>query len=172
MQRAGARHRGREGDAAAVAAAGQRALGLRGGSDRGRDTRHDFAVDARLRECFQLLFQPAEDAGVAALESHDRADFLCMLDQQRVDRLLAGAVAEAALADVDPARGRRNVSQGGVGERVVQHHVGLREAPRAAHRDQVRRARACSDEDDAAAHVRLHLSPATRRWCGCSRGRR
>jgi len=33
------------------------------------------------------------------------------VEQQRIDRRLAGGMAEAALADVDPARGRRQLAQ-------------------------------------------------------------
>src|SRR5258705_1114562 len=73
-----------------------------------------------------------------------------MLDEQRVDRRLTGAVAKAALADVHPACARREFAQRGIGERIEQHHVGSRQQPRAAQRDQIGRARPGSDDDDAA----------------------
>ena len=49
------RHRGREGDAAAVAAAGQRALRRGGGGDRGGHAGHDLALDAGLRRAPRAL---------------------------------------------------------------------------------------------------------------------
>ena len=131
-QLAFARHRRRQADAAAAAAARQRALRRGGGGDRRGDAGHDFAFDAGGGERFELFFEPAEHARVAALEAHDAlAHFARVLDEQRVDRRLAGAVAEAALADVDPVRLRRELAQRRVGERIEQHDVGLREQARA-----------------------------------------
>ncbi len=54
-------------------------------------------------------------------------------------RGLAGGIAEAALADVDPARARRELAQRRVGEGVEQHDLGAR-ARRCAPRTVIRSA--------------------------------
>ena len=167
-------HGGREGDAAAAAAPGERALRRRRRGQRCRDAGHDLALDAGSRQCFQLFFQPAEDARVAALQADDARAALRVLDEEGVDRVLAGVLgarfaaavghaAKAALADVDPARLRRQLAQRRVGERIEQHHLGLAEALRAAQRDQVGLAGAGTDEDDAAGCRALGLHAAAGR---------
>ena len=71
-------------------------------------------------------------------------------DQQRVDARLAGALAaEAALAHVDPLGLGGFRTQCRVGQRVGQHDLCRPQPVQAAHGDQVGRAGAGADEDDA-----------------------
>ena len=169
-------HRRRQGDAAAAAAPGERALRRRGGGQRRGDAGHDLALDPGLGQGLELFLEPAEHARVAALQPHHHAAFAGVLHQQGVDRRLAGVLgarlaaavrhaAKAALADVDPARLRREGAQGRVGERIEQHHVGGAQPLGAAQGDQVGLAGAGTDEDDAAgtASLRLHAAERAKR---------
>jgi hypothetical protein len=118
-----------------------------------RDPGHHLAFDAGLRARGQLFLEPPEDVRVAALEPRHAPALPCLLHQHRVDAGLARAVAEAALAHVDPLRIRRQRPQARVvDQRVVQHHVGGLECTRTAQRDQVGRPGPGADEDDAAGH--------------------
>ena len=154
------RHRRRQGDAAAGAAARQRALRRGGGGERGGDAGDDLAFDAGGGERLELFLEAAEDARVAALQANDARAARRVLDEQGVDRVLARVLAaaarrvrharEAALADVDPARVRRELAQRRVGERIEEDDVGVLQPLRAAHRDEVGLARAGADEGDAA----------------------
>jgi hypothetical protein len=159
VQVAAARHRRGQGPAAAAAAPRQRAQRGGGRRQRGRDARHHLGANARLGQRLQLFFEAAEDARVAPLQAHHGVPVLRMAHEQGVDAGLARGVAEPALADVDPARLRRQRAQRRVGQRVVQHDLGLRQALRAAHGDQVGCAGAGADEDDRS---RVHAStPST-----------
>ena len=146
-QFAAARHGRRQRDAAPGAAAGQRALQRGRGGDRRGDARHHLAADAGRGERHQLLFEPPEHARVAALQAHDAA-VAAVPHQQRVDLRLPRRIAEAALADVDPGRRRREGAQRRVDQCVMQHDAGAGQRPRAAQRDQVGRAGAGADEGD------------------------
>ncbi len=119
---------------------------------------------------FELFFEPAEDTRIAALQAHHEAAFARMLDEQGIDPGLAGAAAftraamrhaaEAALADVDPLRPRRELAQGRIGEGIEEHHIGLAQALGAAQGDEIGLARPGADEDDAAFLRRLHAARA------------
>jgi hypothetical protein len=160
VQVAGAGHRGGEADAAPAAAPRERPQRVGGRGQRGGHAGHHLDFQARLGAGLQFFLEAAEDARVAALEAHDQPVFAPMAHDQRVDRGLPGAVAEAALADVDPLRARREFAQCRVGERVVQHHVGPGQQAGAAQRDQVRRAGAGSDECDLAHACQAFLPQA------------
>ena len=150
-------HRRAEGDASAAAAACQRPprRGRRG--QRSGDARHHLAFDALCGQRFELFFQPAEQARVAALETHHQRMPAGHAHEQRVDGGLSRGMREAALADVEPLRLRRQLAQRRVGEGVEQHHVGAGQHACAAQRDQVGRAGAGADEDDLS-HQRTTLT--------------
>ena len=154
------RHRRRQGDAAAAAAARQRPLRRRGGGERRGDAGHDLALDAGGGERLELFLEAAEDARVAALEAHDARAALRVLHEQGVDRVLAGVLApaarrvrhagEAALADVDPARVRREL-RAAPGRRANRRARRRPRCRRCAPRTVIRSAcaGAGADEDDA-----------------------
>jgi hypothetical protein len=165
------RHRRRQRDAAAIAAAGERPLRRRGRGERGGDARDDLGRDARRGERLELLLEAAEHARVAPLQAHDARARGRVLHEQGVDRRLARVLgagagarmrhaAKAALADVDPARLGRERAQRRVGERVEEHDVGGAQPLGAAQGDQIGLAGPGADEDDRAALLaaRLHAT--------------
>ena len=92
------RHRRRQGDAAAGAAARQRPLRRGGGGERGGDAGDDLALDAGGGERLELFLEAAEDARVAALQANDARAALRVLDEEGVDRVLAGVLARRRAA--------------------------------------------------------------------------
>ncbi len=87
------RHRRRESDAATGAAPRQRPLRRGGGGERGGDAGDDLALDAGGGERLELFLEAAEDARIAALEADDARAALRVLDEEGVDRVLAGVFA-------------------------------------------------------------------------------
>jgi uncharacterized protein YwbE len=99
-----------------------RPASLRGGGQCGSDAGHHFIANAGSSQGRHFFFKPAKHAGVAALESHHRAAFACMLNQQAVDARLQLGIVKTPLAHVDPQGIRRRLTQGRVGQCVKQHH--------------------------------------------------
>ena len=62
-------------------------IGRRG--DGGRDARDYLEGDARSSERKRFLAAPSEDEGIAALEAYDLLACEALLDQERVDLVLA-----------------------------------------------------------------------------------
>ena len=149
LQRAQVGHRGGQAHAAAAATPGQRALGQRRRGQGGADARHHLTGNAIGLQRGQFFFEPTEHAGIATFEPHHPRMTARRVDQQRIDRGLPGGMAEAAFAHVQPFSLGRQIAQRGIGQRVEQHHLRLRQPARAAHGDQVGLARSGADEDHA-----------------------
>ena len=77
-------------------------------------------------------------------------------DHQPVDAVLIDRVTAGALADVEPARFRRELEQLLLDERVEQDEVGAAQAIDGAHREQLRVARPGADERHEAARRAHH----------------
>ena len=92
-----------------------------GGGDAGEDAVGDVLGDQRQR----LLRAAREDEGVAALQPHDLAAFLREAHQQRVDLVLRGSTAAAALADIEFLRAFRDGDDLVRNQRVMDQRVGL-----------------------------------------------
>src|SRR5579863_3678629 len=126
----------------------ERDTGAGRGAKRGSDARHDEAVDAIRGEHFEFLTSAAEHAGIAALEARDALTLACEVDQQLVDARLMGVLA-GLLADEDPLRITARSLEHSVRHRtVVENHVSLLQQLQGSHGEQVRVARAGSDEVD------------------------
>ena len=93
---------GDDADVLGVAAGRHRDAGVRRGRDRAGDAGHDLEGDPGVDERLGLLAAAAEHERVAALEPHHPPARLRVLDQLRVDLLLARRRAgPRGLADVD-----------------------------------------------------------------------
>ena len=134
---------------------------------------HDLDGDARGEAGQGLLAAAAEHERVAALEPHDAAAGLGVLDEQPVDLVLGQRVVAGGLADVDDDDRRVElVQQRARGEPVDEHDVGLGEQPAAAGRDQAGVARAAADQRHAAGRAAGGGAAAARRCRGRGRSRR
>jgi hypothetical protein len=142
-------HRGAQADAAADAAPRQRALRIGGGGQRRGDAGNHLGLEPGRGDRLQFFLEAAEHARVAALEPHDQRVAQPVAHQQRIDHVLRRAAVKTALADVDPARPRRELAQRRIGQRVGEHDLGLRQQARAAQRDQVGGPGTGTDESDA-----------------------
>ena len=65
-----------------------------------RDTGNDFKLDAGLAQSFDLFPGAAKDQRVAALQPHHLQAQQSVLDQQRIDFLLADFLASKTFADI------------------------------------------------------------------------
>jgi hypothetical protein len=126
----------------------------RGRRDRRRHAGDHLARDAGARQRQRLLAAAAEHERVAALEPHHLQPAARVLDQQAVQHLLLDRRPTGPLADVEPARARRQLPHLLRGQRVVEDEVGLGQPPRPAHREQIRVAGAGAHQGDAAARRR------------------
>ena len=123
-------------------------------------------VEDALAQLAALLLEAAEDARVAAFQANDANAARRVLDEKGVDGVLPGVLAaaarrvrharKAALADIDPARVRRERAQRRVGERVEKDDVGLAQSLRAAQRDEVGCTGAGADEGHSRRQGRRH----------------
>ena len=112
-------------------------------ADAGDDLDSETGTGARL----QFLVPAAEDERVAALEPDDERAGGRVLDEQRVDRVLAHRAAAGQLGGVEDQNVVVQVVQETGGrEPVGHHHVRRAEQPLAAHGDEVGRAGPAADE--------------------------
>ena len=125
-----------DGEGRGHAAMGHRNAGGAGHADGRGDARDDLEGDARLGQRQHLLAAAAEHERVAALEPHDDAAGAGMPHHQVVDALLpvvAGRAGRAAAVDALGVGGRV-IEQAGMGQPVVEHHVGVPQRLDAAER--------------------------------------
>ena len=133
-----------------------------------RHAGHDLDLDSGLPtgECF--LAAAAENVRIAALEPHDTATSLRVLDEQLVDLVLRHRVVAGCLANVDDLDVRVElVEQATRAESVGDDDVGLGEQLPSARGDQCRRAWTTSDESNMATSSAV---PPNRQGAGVERG--
>ena len=113
--------------------------GQRRRRDGRRDARDDLERNAGARERERFLSAAPEHVRIAALQPHHLQTASRVLDEQAVQHVLIDRLPAGALADEEPARGRRQRPQLLRRQRVVEHQVGLCQPARAAHGDRDRR---------------------------------
>jgi hypothetical protein len=129
---------GEDREARTVVAVGEGDAGvIRHGGDDGGDAGDDFDGHARRREFLRLLCAPAENVGIAALESDDGLAGAGAVNEELVQLCLWHGLRTFELAPANSLGARR----GQAGERridqpVVHDHVGAPEQFRAAQREQ------------------------------------
>ena len=139
---------GHHGERGRQAPVGDRHPGVGGHRDRRGDAGHHLERHAGGLEGQGLLPAPSEHEGVAALQADDRPPGPALADQEGVDLVLVDRTARR-LADVDPpGGGRGQVEEAGVGQPVVDDHVGAAEHLGAAHGQQPGVAGAGADQVD------------------------
>ena len=116
----------------------------------------------RRRQRLGLLAAAPEDVRVAALEPDDAFARARPGDEQRGDFLLRHGHVFAARNQFGGRR--REAEQFGIGERVIDHHVGAAEQFRAAQREQPRVARPGADEINRATGFHAHSLITRRLW--------
>ena len=130
--------------------------------DDGRNARHHFKWNLRRRQSLCFLAAATENVGIAALEPDDAFARARPGDEQRGDFVLRHRHVFSARDEFGGRR--REAEQGGIDERVVEHHVGVPEQFRAAQREQPRVARTGPDEIHRAIGFHAHSLITRRRW--------
>ena len=110
---------GEQAHAARDPAMGQRDAGRRGAAGRGGDPGHDRERHAVAGEMRRLLAAPAEDEGIAALQSDDCPPRAREADEKAVDVRLRHVMIAGNLAGKNARRARRNERKNGVGDQLV-----------------------------------------------------
>ena len=127
----------------------ERNAAVGGDSQRRGHARNHFERDARFNQRFHFLTAAAEDERVAALQPNDREPAPRALDHHGADLFLREGVHGFLLADVDAlAILAREIEQVLVGKMIVEHGVGEGEQLAALPGDEVRVARAGSNQID------------------------
>ena len=166
---------GGENDGRRGATIGQRALDGGGGGEGSGDSGNDFTRNARESQRIHFFGGAAKDERVANFEADDALAFACLIDHEEVDLFLRDALHAAAFADVqDPRTWIGSAEHCGRNKIVVQHDIAGGEQARGFHGEQIRVARACSDEIDGSLLRRCsssHLSVLPRKrelpgWAG------
>jgi hypothetical protein len=93
-----------EHDRGSHAALGEGSERSRRRGEPGGDTWNNLKLDARRREGLGLLAAPAEDEGIAALESDDVMAGAGFCDQEGFDITLRAAKSATLFSDVNAAR--------------------------------------------------------------------
>ncbi|MMZ61928.1 hypothetical protein D1872_241040 [compost metagenome] len=129
---------------------GERDLGGRGAARRRSNAGHDLVIDAGLGERQSLFAAAAKDKRIASLEAHDPFSFKGMGYQHASDHLLSHGVQAGSFAAVD-AQGilRRFGEKPVIYQTVIQDDIGPLNAFQRFDRNQIRIARARSDDADA-----------------------
>ena len=133
---------------------GQGYAGVGGSRHRRGHAGHHLEGDARLHQDLRLLSAPAEDKGVAALQSHDALALDAGLGQQQgVDLRLLGASLSGELAHVyDLGVGADVLQEARVYQAIVDHHLCRLQQSAAPNRNQLRVSGARSYQVDLASH--------------------
>ena len=123
--------------------------------DRGqrREPRHDLVLHARGRERLDLLGATAEDERITALEPHDPAASLAVMNEELVDLLLTQGLAR------DPRRADRLADEVERDEPVVDEDLARPDELERPHRHKPRVARPRTHDRDR--HARAF---STTRW--------
>src|SRR5262252_1840876 len=113
--------------------------------DRGRtgNTRHDLEWYSGLRKRLGFFGSPAENEWITAFETADILSFARLFDHEPMDMFLLKILFAGALADIDDFRlGIGFFKQVKIDQAIMKHNVGLVQARKTPHRDQIRIARA------------------------------
>ena len=141
------------GEGAGAAAVGHGDSRVGRSRDRARDSRDNLVRNAGSHQGPALFAASTEHERVAALESHHASPAAGFRDEQRLDAALGPARVARSLAHVDaPGLRGSGFQQLPGGQSIVDHHVRPLETPESLDRDQLRIARARTDQRD---HARL-----------------
>src|SRR5439155_205437 len=118
----------------------------------------DLEVDTARAHGVDLLGEPAEDRGVAALEPDDAPAAARTIDEEPVDLRLAHAVAAGRLAGVDDLGVRRRLGEQRGGDEAIVHPAGQPDQRTAIGRVEPKRA----SNSFASARARVLVSMSAR----------
>ncbi len=121
------------------------------GRDRNRsaDTGDYLKGDSRSRKGFGLFSAATEYERISAFQAHHHVPCLCTLDQQLIDGRLLRIFPRSTSSDIQALRLLGSMSeQCGIGEIVIEDHVGLCKAVTATKRQEAGIAGAGSDKID------------------------